>query len=108
MVQVLRVDAAARILHRDLAQAGGLLPPDADAVPRGCVVQSVFDKVANGLGQPCLVAEKGGLLVPLKAQLLLLLLRPEGILPPDLLQQFAEVLLRRFEGDGPRVQPGHL
>ena len=33
MVQIFRVDAAARILHGDRGQAWGLLPPDQNTVP---------------------------------------------------------------------------
>ena len=47
------MDAAARILYRDLRQAWGLLPPDQNTISLFRMVQSVFDKVSNGLGQPC-------------------------------------------------------
>ncbi len=79
-----------------------------DTVPPGRVVQGVFDEVSNGLGQPCLVTEEAGLLVPHEIDLLSLLPGPEGILLPNMLQQFRNIFRRLFQGDGPGIQPSHL
>ena len=92
MVQVLWMDAAARILYGDRGQAGGLPPPDQDTVPLAGVVQGVFQQISNGLRHPYSVTKEAGPLVPLQADLLSLQFRPEGILPPDMLQQLRKVL----------------
>ena len=52
MIQILRMDAAACIFHRDLGQTERLLPPDQNTVPLGRMVQGVFDQIPDRLCQP--------------------------------------------------------
>lgn len=47
VVQILWVDAAARILYSNRGQAGGLLPLDQNTVSLGRVVQGVFQQISN-------------------------------------------------------------
>lgn len=92
MVQVLRVDAAAAVLHGNRGEAWGLLPPDLDAIPLCCVVQGILDKVSDSLRQLYPVAKEDTPLIPRQDKLLSFLPGPEGILSFDLPQQLREVL----------------
>ena len=74
MIQILRVDAAACVFHRDLGQTGRLLPPDQNTVPLGRMVQGVFDQIPDRLCQPGPVTDETGLLVPLQVDLFSFLL----------------------------------
>ena len=104
--QVLRMDAAAAVPHRDLNDRRKGAPCDRDRVACLGVVERVFDQIADGFSQPVRIAGQGNIVLPGIGQHSILLLRLHGKAPLDLRHQVGQVVFGFVQHDCTRVQFG--